>query len=193
MGAMHPCPIAELSMPQVCDEAMQQPVSPEKPGIGMLGAGHIAFSGGGVHSPALPTQPQPPLAKQHGVASAAFGMNILSVGRMATAGLEQVIAPHITDVAPAPEPAALPVAGGVAVAPAPVVPTFGCGSSVAAGSLAQPAMNMAPAIAANQPLVLFVFIAARLYLGARRMRNAALAQDPRTMYSPSAHIRAVKL
>src|ERR1700712_2650511 len=72
---MHPSPIAELSMPQVCDDSMQQPDSAVKPGI--EGAGHIALSGGGVHSPAVPTQPQPPAGKQHGTASAALGMNIL--------------------------------------------------------------------------------------------------------------------
>lgn len=189
MFAEQPMPSAELSMPQVCDDSMQQPVS-MAPGRGRFGAGHEALSGGGVHSPAAPTQPQPPSAKQHGVASIAFGMNILIVDRIATAGFEQVIAPHITVIAPAPEPAALPLgigAPGPAVAPAVVVPMFGCGS-MAAGWLPQAAMNMAPANAASPPLVLVVFIAARLCLGARRMRNAALAQETWGMYSRGSHI-----
>jgi hypothetical protein len=182
-------PSAELSMPQVWDDSMQQPVS-VTPGRGTLGAGHEALLGGGVHSPAAPTQPQPPSAKQHGVASIALGMNSLTVDKIETAGFEQVIAPHITDVTAPPPAAPAPGAtAGPAAAPAVGVPVLGW-MPVSAGCSAVPqaTMNMAPAAAARQPLVLVIFIAARLCLGARRMRNAALAQDRYRMYSPGAYI-----
>jgi hypothetical protein len=172
--AMQPKPIAELSIPQVCEDSMQQPESMPKPG--MLGAGHIALSGGAVHAPPAPTQPQPPSAKQQGVASIALGTNILSMPMEAAAGFVQVIAPHMTEVVPA--PAAPPLAAPAGLPDAPVL-TPGCCCADSSGSvlLPQPAIKIIPAIAATKPLVVIVFIAARLCLSARRMRNAALAQD----------------
>jgi len=124
MFAAQPIPSAELSMPQVWEDSMQQPVS-MAPGRGMLGAGHEALLGGGVHSPAAPTQPQPPSAKQHGVASIALGMNILIVDKIETAGFVQVIAPHITVTAPPPAAPAPGATAGPAAAPAVDVPVLG--------------------------------------------------------------------
>ena len=118
----------------------------------------MPFSGGATHAPAC-FQPQPPAGRQHGSASMAVGMNILIKDRAEPAGLVQVVAPHITDVAPAP---AAPALAPAAVA-AGVVPTAGvCAPD--AGSLLLPhaAIIITPAIAATQPLVFVVFIAARL-------------------------------
>lgn len=137
--AMQPPPMAEASVPQVFVAVTQHDCNiTGKPGIG-AGGGQFFFSGGGVH-PAAVTYPHVCVAAtQHGVASTALGMSVISSGRKGPAGLVQVVAPHATDVgAPAPLAPAVPVPAVATVPAAATEPAAVGGGSPGGGLLLQP-------------------------------------------------------